>query len=273
MSEITLKKAGVESLWKLAEKEIKEKSLNTTRAEYLKALGELNKDYFDCIEKDGVITSVEFNKRAKSIGKNKKIQLPEFDNNKNLTVPDPKTNSFKINGCETSCPPTSNKSSDCYTDTTSDCYTIQPGDNPSKIANKLGISVGKLMVLNNLDENSAKKLKVGDTLKINVPIGAANTTGQVNNAQKANNAGGNQNSTTKLTPEELDKINNISDSADQRGLIIALADALGISLVELKSNYNLDTSATSFDSKIIVSMALELKAKDSTTLTTILSNY
>lgn len=45
-------------------------------------------------------------------------------------------------------------------------YTVQPGDNPWKIAKKFHISFEKLLELNNLNEKRARNLKVGERLKI-----------------------------------------------------------------------------------------------------------
>ena len=45
-------------------------------------------------------------------------------------------------------------------------YTVQSGDYPSKIAGKYGVSVRKIMELNGLTEEAAKRIKVGQKLKI-----------------------------------------------------------------------------------------------------------
>ncbi len=45
-------------------------------------------------------------------------------------------------------------------------YVVRPGDNPWKIAKKFHLSFEKLLALNNLDEQKAKNLKVGQTLRI-----------------------------------------------------------------------------------------------------------
>ncbi len=45
-------------------------------------------------------------------------------------------------------------------------YTVQSGDYPGKIATKYGVSVKKIMELNGLTEEAAKRIKVGQTLKI-----------------------------------------------------------------------------------------------------------
>lgn len=45
-------------------------------------------------------------------------------------------------------------------------YTIQPGDNPWKIARKFHISFEKLLELNGLDEAKARNLKIGQTIRI-----------------------------------------------------------------------------------------------------------
>lgn len=45
-------------------------------------------------------------------------------------------------------------------------YTVQPGDNPWKIAKKFHISTEKLLEWNNLTEKRARNLKVGERLRI-----------------------------------------------------------------------------------------------------------
>lgn len=45
-------------------------------------------------------------------------------------------------------------------------YKVKNGDNAEKIANKFGVEVRKLLAANGLDSTSAKKLQVGQTLKI-----------------------------------------------------------------------------------------------------------
>ncbi|MBE6407836.1 MAG: LysM peptidoglycan-binding domain-containing protein [Lentisphaerae bacterium] len=45
-------------------------------------------------------------------------------------------------------------------------YTVQSGDYPSKIAGKYGVNVRKIMELNGLTEEAAKRIKVGQKLKI-----------------------------------------------------------------------------------------------------------
>jgi LysM repeat protein len=49
---------------------------------------------------------------------------------------------------------------------TSEFYVVQTGDSPWKIAKKCKISVDELLRLNNLDEEKAKNLKIGQKLRI-----------------------------------------------------------------------------------------------------------
>jgi LysM repeat protein len=48
----------------------------------------------------------------------------------------------------------------------SDFYIVCSGDNPWTIAKKFGISFEKLLAINNLDEVSARNLKIGQTIRI-----------------------------------------------------------------------------------------------------------
>jgi len=48
----------------------------------------------------------------------------------------------------------------------SDFYIVRSGDNPWTIAKKFGISFEHLLTLNNLDDVSAKNLKIGQTIRI-----------------------------------------------------------------------------------------------------------
>lgn len=45
-------------------------------------------------------------------------------------------------------------------------YTIKNGDNPWKIAKQFKVKVDELLLLNNLDEESARKLKAGDQIRV-----------------------------------------------------------------------------------------------------------
>lgn len=45
-------------------------------------------------------------------------------------------------------------------------YVIKSGDNPWKLARKFHIQFEELLKLNNLDEDSAKSLKIGDTIRV-----------------------------------------------------------------------------------------------------------
>lgn len=45
-------------------------------------------------------------------------------------------------------------------------YTVKPGDNPWKIAKQFHLKVDELLQLNNLDEERARNLKVGDKIRI-----------------------------------------------------------------------------------------------------------
>jgi len=45
-------------------------------------------------------------------------------------------------------------------------YVVQQGDNPWTIAKKFHIPFEKLLSLNNLDERSARRLKIGQTLRV-----------------------------------------------------------------------------------------------------------
>ncbi len=45
-------------------------------------------------------------------------------------------------------------------------YTIKNGDNPWKIAKQFHVKVDELLLLNHLDEESAKKLKAGDQIRV-----------------------------------------------------------------------------------------------------------
>lgn len=47
-----------------------------------------------------------------------------------------------------------------------DYYTVQPGDNPWMISKKVGVSLEKLLEINGLNEERARKLKPGDQIKI-----------------------------------------------------------------------------------------------------------
>jgi len=48
----------------------------------------------------------------------------------------------------------------------SDFYIVRSGDNPWTISKKFGISFERLLAINNLDEASARNLKIGQTLRI-----------------------------------------------------------------------------------------------------------
>ncbi len=48
----------------------------------------------------------------------------------------------------------------------SDFYIVCSGDNPWTIAKKFGISFEALLAINNLDEVSARNLKIGQTIRI-----------------------------------------------------------------------------------------------------------
>lgn len=45
-------------------------------------------------------------------------------------------------------------------------YTIKPGDNPWKIAKQFRMKVDELLQVNNLDEEKARNLKVGDKIRV-----------------------------------------------------------------------------------------------------------
>ncbi len=45
-------------------------------------------------------------------------------------------------------------------------YKVKPGDSPWKIAKQHNVSLDELLKLNNLDEESAKNLKPGDTIRV-----------------------------------------------------------------------------------------------------------
>lgn len=45
-------------------------------------------------------------------------------------------------------------------------YTIQKGDNPWKIAKQFNLKLDELLKLNNLDQEKARNLKVGDTIRV-----------------------------------------------------------------------------------------------------------
>lgn len=85
-------------------------------------------------------------------------------------------------------------------------YTIQPGDFPERIAHKLGVKVSELMKANNLTPDTAKRLQVGQ--KIKVPAkGAASVGAAGAQADKAPAAG------TPAVPgsEQLDSVLNDSE--------------------------------------------------------------
>lgn len=45
-------------------------------------------------------------------------------------------------------------------------YTVQSGDNPWKIAKQFHMKVDELLELNNLDEEKARKMKIGDKIRV-----------------------------------------------------------------------------------------------------------
>ena len=47
-------------------------------------------------------------------------------------------------------------------------YTLKSGDSPWKIAKQFEIDVSTLMELNELDEETARKLKIGDRVRVNM---------------------------------------------------------------------------------------------------------
>jgi LysM repeat protein len=52
-------------------------------------------------------------------------------------------------------------------------YTVHTGDNPTSIARKLGVSQAELLKVNNIED--AKKLQIGQTLKVPPPKNTAKT--------------------------------------------------------------------------------------------------
>jgi len=52
------------------------------------------------------------------------------------------------------------------TDNKAQYYTIKSGDNPWKIAKQFNLKLDELLKLNNLDQEKARNLKVGDTIRV-----------------------------------------------------------------------------------------------------------
>ena len=61
---------------------------------------------------------------------------------------------------------TTNVKTTSYSDSKSEYYTMQSGDNPWKIAKKFQLSVNELLRMNNLDEVKARNLKPGDRIRV-----------------------------------------------------------------------------------------------------------
>ncbi|MCE5316982.1 MAG: LysM peptidoglycan-binding domain-containing protein [Parachlamydia sp.] len=52
------------------------------------------------------------------------------------------------------------------TDNKAQYYTVKSGDNPWKIAKQFNLKLDELLKLNNLDQDKARNLKVGDTIRV-----------------------------------------------------------------------------------------------------------
>jgi peptidoglycan endopeptidase LytF len=100
------------------------------------------------------------------------LRVPVSTNKKNETNTNAKSNAKKSSSESTSStkstPSKSSAKADSKTDSKSEpqYYTVKNGDNPTKIAKQFNVKVDELLKLNNMSEDKARNLKVGDKIRV-----------------------------------------------------------------------------------------------------------
>ncbi len=86
-------------------------------------------------------------------------------------------------------------------------YIVQPGDNVPKIARKLGVKWSELMKVNNITEESARRLQIGQKLVVpgRTPAGASTAVAEQKTAED------------KKTSDALDEVSNVLDEVKNSG--------------------------------------------------------
>lgn len=95
------------------------------------------------------------------------LRVPVSTNKKTDTSSSSKSTSKKSSSESTAAPKSSSKSS-AKADSKSEpqYYTVKNGDNPWKIAKQFQVKVDDLLKLNNMSEEKARNMKVGDKIRV-----------------------------------------------------------------------------------------------------------